>query len=378
MDDLQAALTLTDAQAYRIRNSVQSGLGQWARILAEREGASQEDLLEVYDTLSFYSEGVNLDRFVRLLGVYRIPEQLSRVEGTFTGTPAVSVTDGTRIQFDGDGTVWVVADGPYIIGGGGTVTGYLEREEADEADPGASSDWTILDTIVGLTSFVSTLQTIVGRPVETDGEMRLRASREAFRRAQGPLKAIEASLLEVEGVSFALAADNPSTDPTDADGIPLGATNAVVEGGATADIVTALLSSRPAGGQMFGLPGATYEEEVRDLGSGRIITVGFNRVEGVDMYIRATLTTSTSEQLAPADLEDSVKDLLGEQEIFGIGDDVLPWQLESLIAVAGYPGIDNALIEVSDDGVIWQTGKYAITIRQRGEFDPTRVTVVEI
>jgi len=376
---LETTLSLTTAQANRIRTSVQSGLGQWARIQAEREAVDQEALALVYGSLGAEAEGTNLDRVFRLLGLERRAATRSRVTGTATGTAATSIPNGTRVQYDNDGTVWVVADGPYTIGGGGTVTGVvLEREVADTSAPGASTDWTILDVVVGFSSYESTAQPVIGAPVETDAEFRVRATTEAYRRALGPTEAIEAAVSSVDGVTYVAAWDNP-TSSTDADGIPAYATNVVVEGGDNEEIVTAILNSRGAGAEMYGLPGGTLVEETRNLGGNKNITIQFNRVEDVDMYIRCTITTSTSEDATPAGITDTVAALLLEQapELYGIGDDVLPWRLEAVIHVAGYPGIDSVLVEVSDDGVAWQTAKYPITIRQRSVYDAARITVLE-
>ncbi len=367
---LQVNLSLTDAQANRIQTSLQSGLGQWSRIQAEREVLEQEALSAVYDTLSLTTDGANLDRVVRLLGLTRRAAVVSEVTGTITGTAAVVVPAGFRIQYNPDGTVWVT-DAEYTIGGGGTVTVTLEREEADSAAPGASTDWTNLDTLVGFTSFESTAQPVVGNDVETDGELRVRATTEAYRRSQGPLAAIEAAVSEVEGVTYVAAWDNPSPS-TDSDGIVAYATNVVVQGGADTEIITAILNARAAGSQMQGAV-----TETRNLGGSKNVTIGFDRVTNVDLHIRCTLTTSTSEDETPAGIDATVAALLLEQAavLFGIGDDVLPWRLEAVIHVAAYPGIDNVVVEVSDDGSSWSTNKYEISIRELAAFDAARITV---
>lgn len=371
---LGVALSLTDAQTDAVRTSVQSSLGQLARIEAEREARVQEALLAVYDALSFEAEGTHLDRVVRLLGVTREPAATSRVLGTATGTAATVIPNGTRIQYDGDESVWTVVDGPYTIGGGGTVTSVaIESEATDDLEPALGTDWTILDAVVGLTSFESTSQPRVGSAVETDASLRSRAATEAFRRGSGPAAAIDAAVSAVDGVTFVRTFEN-RTLVTNADGIPAKAVNVVVEGGADADIAEAIFASRPAGAELYGSASASV---VDDYGFAH--TVGFDRVVDVNMWIRCTLTTSTAEEAAPTGITTTVAELLLEQAdaLAGVGSDILPWRLASKVDAAGYPGIDNVVVELSLDGSSWSTAKRSVSIRQRAAFSSARITVLE-
>lgn len=379
---LTTALSLTPPQAYRVRQSVQSVLGNLARIHTENEQASQEVLLAVYNALSWDAEGTQLERVVALLGVTRRAAFASRVTGPAAGTVATVIPNGTRLQYLPEGTTWAVVDGPYTIGGGGTVEIALESElevaNVVAVDPETGfDDWLVLDAVVGFSDvggFESAAQPIIGSPVETDAALRARASVEAYQRGQGPLAAIEAAVSAVDGVTFVRAWDNTG-DPasTDANGIPGRAINVVVEGGDDDEIIAAILAKRPAGALLFG----TDVTETADLEHGRYLEVGFDRVTALPMHIRATVTTSTSEETAPADLADVVEARLLERapELFGIGDDVLPLRLAATLA--DIPGIDAAIIELSLDGAAWGTAKRVVTIRQRSTYDAARITVIE-
>lgn len=375
------ALSLTPAQAYRVRSSVQSVLGNLARIHAENEQASQEVLLAVYNALSWDAEGAQLERVVALLGVTRRPAYSSRVVGTASGTATTSIPNGTRIQYAPEGTVWEVVDGPYTIGGGGTVEIAIESALEDAnvvaVDPETGfDDWLILDTVVGFSdvgSFESTAQPIIGAPIETDAALRARAGVEAYSRGLGPLAAIEAAVSQVEGVTYVRAYENTG-DPasTDADGIPGRAINVVVEGGDDAEVAAAIASKRPAGILVYG----SDVSEVVTIG-GHQIGIAFDRVEAVPMWIRATVTTSTSEETASAIVTDDVEARLLEQapDLFGIGDDVLPFRLAA--ALSDIPGIDAVVIELSLDGSSWSAAKRVITIRQRATFASARISATE-
>lgn len=377
-----AALGLTPAQTQRMREGVQSTLGQLVRVEAEREAALQEAFALVYNTLSFEAEGAQLDRVVRLLGMTRIPAALSQVVGTAAGTPGTVIAAGARLRYDVLETTWAVTVGGTIPGGG-SLSITIEREAAGDdsvaLDPTVGFDeWTILDSVTGWSdvgSFESTAQPIVGREIELDAALRVRATTEAYRRGQGPTKAIESAILEVAGVSYARVYEN-RTLATDADGIPAKAINAIVVGGADAAVAAAIFASRSAGAEVYG---TDVTEAVTD-DWGFVHSMAFDRVASIAIYVRCTLTTSTAEDTAPIGLAATVQALVLAQAeaAFSIGDDVRPYVLSGAIFAAGIPGIDNVLIELSLDGVAWQTTKIPIGIREQATFATARITIVEI
>lgn len=372
--DLQAAF------GSNVRTELQSSFGQLARIWAELEAFEQEALLSVFHTFDLNAaEGVSLDRLVALLGMTRIPELQSQVTGTATGTPATNIPNGTRIQFDDDETVWLVVDGPYTIGGGGTVSITVEAEDTGALEPGVSADWTILDVVTGFSdvgSFASTAQPIVGRETETDTELRVRADTARYARGQGPNAAIEAAVLEVTGVTYVRCYENV-TWITDANGIPGKSINVVVEGGADDEVAQAIWNAKPLGSGSHGTD--VVDEPVVDS-RGEAQAVSFDRVADVTIWIDATITTSTSEETPPDDLATLVADTLVEagEDRFGIGDDVLPLRLAA--ALGDIPGIDAADVQISiDDGAAdpYSTAKRVISIRERATFATARITVTE-
>lgn len=375
---LGAALGLDAAQTQRVRDGVESSLGQIVRVEAERESVLQESLLAVYNTISWYAEGALLDRVVGLLGVTRRAAFPSRVLGTATGTTGTLIPNGTRVQYGPAQTIWAVADGPYTIGPGGTSGDVAMVSEESAAhvvalDPVAGFDeWVVLDTVVGFDAFGADVQPVVGDQVEQDTALRVRAGVEAFRRGQGPLKAIEAAVTEVLGVTFVRAWENTG-DATDADGIRSRSINVVVEGGPDAEVVAAILASRPAG---MRLHGSDIVETV-DLGSGRAVVVRADRVADLPIWIRVTLTTSTSEELQTPNVAAVVETRLLERapSMFGIGADVLPLRLGAQLA--DLSGIDAALVELSLDGVVWSSAKQPVSIRQRPTFAAARISALE-
>lgn len=381
--------TSAELEALGFRSDLESSFGQLKRIDGEREAAHQESLQAVYNTLSFFTDGAHLQRVVKLLGVERRPVQSSTVIGTAAGTATTVIPDGTRIRYNPDGSIWQV-QGPRTIPGSGSLTDLVVVAETEGAaiepalDPATGfDDWTILDSVVGFDSFESTAQTIVGAPVETDTSLRERAATEAYRRGQGPLLAIVAAVTAVDGVEYVNVYEN-RTLVTDADGLPGKSIQVVVDGGAEADIAAAIMASRPAGAELYGLDdGMTFHEVTVAALVGHPVVVRWNDVEDITIHVRATLTTSTAEQEAPANLDELVTDLiLAEAAEFGIGDDVLPYKITSAIGTADIPGVDAVVMEVSyDDGggspLGYTTNKLAISIRQRSALVEGNVNVVE-
>lgn len=358
-----------------IATDVKSTAGQLQRLLAMRESQIQEQMLELYQGSDpRLAEGVLFDQSASLLGVVREAARPALVLGTITGTPATAIPDGFRVSVGG--FVFEVTSGPYVIGGGGTVAGVEVTSQLDgPIDVSLLGAWTLTDSLAGVTGFDDDSQPDLGRLVEGDAEFRERVEIERFRRGQGGLAAIEAAVSAIAAVDYVRAYHNVTTDPVDANGIPLFAINVVVEGGDPAEVAAAIVASGPAGHLFFGT-----DESEQVVNGPSIDTVGFDRVEDIDLHVRATLTTSTvgpDEPPAPDDLEEVVDDALLEYTAarWQIGTDVLAHKLVG--ALSGIAGVDAVLIETSLDGVAWSTAKREISIRQRAVLTEARITFVE-
>lgn len=384
VDAVATALSHTPVQKARMLSSVQSNLGNWARADAEAELAMHEALLLVYESISMSAGGHALESATKLFGISKDEAVQSVVVGTATGTGTPSIPLGTRLQYNPDSTIWTVAASGYSVAD-------TDVELLSEVTTGVTvaldpdtgfDDWTVLDTVTGFEGFESTSQPTVGRPRETDSQLRLKHGTELFRRAQGPERAIEAAVLAVEGVTYVRAYSN-RTNATDSDGIPGKAINVVVQGGTDALIAAAIFAARPAGAEMFGLAGASQVSvSVMDT-YGFAHVVNFNRVDDVEVWVNVALTTSTSEESAPADIEDLVEALVLSRapEIFDIGQDILPWRIAGEIHAAGYRGIDDVVVTLSLDGTgggggstdPYTTARRVMTVRQQGAFAAARI-----
>ncbi len=383
----QEGLELTDAQAARLRANLQSSLGNFLRIIAEREAADQEALLKVFNVLSWYAEGVALDNVCSLVGVTRLAAASSTATLTITGTAGEDVDAATRLQYNPTGDVWVV-DATTTIGAGGTAQAAVTAEASGAVELGAaaSGDWTLLTSNPEVSAVATVEQTLIGRDRETDGELRLRASTEAYKRGQGPIAAITGRIQEIKGVTFVRGFESQavSAHETDADGIPARSINYVVRGGSSDAIAETLTLAKAAGVYLHAEPGPTYVERTVTLSNGSPYVARFNRDEEVTVWIRYTATTSTSEVDATPNLIAEIDALLAEKVpgLFDIGADVLPSKIEAIVQASdsGIVGVDDFEVELSlDDGATdpYTRARRVMSFRQAAAFDSSRISGTE-
>jgi copper chaperone CopZ len=382
----KAGLGLTDSQVTRLRSNLEGPIAQLLHIQAEREAAEQENLLQVFTALSWYATGVALDNVVALLGVTRRAESFSRVVLTVSAPNGTLIAAGTRVEYNPTGSTWaVVADVTVGVTGSAEVLIEAEDSGAVVIEAIAVGDWTLLDSIPAVTGIVTDEQTITGAAEETDGELRARAAIEAYRRGQGPLRAIEAAVSEVDGVTFVKVFESAAvvaTD-TDANGIPGRSLNVVVQGGDSDDIAAAIAASRGGGIYLYAEAGATFVERPVTLSNGSTIQVRFNRVEDLAIWIEYTATTSTSEEETTPGVIAEIDALLIENlpDLFDIGADVLPSKIEAIVQSATtIQGVDDLEVRLSlDDGATdaYTRARRTVSLRQRAAFSEARISGTE-
>lgn len=364
-----------------VNTTLQSVLGNLLRIHAEFETVDQELLLSVWQSFDpDLAEGVSLDRIAALTGSRRRGAVQSLIlAAQFNGTPATAIANGRRVRLVQTQSVWEVIGGPYVIGGGGTVVGIVQAQVAGPVAALATgtAGWQILDAVAGWASFQSNTDAVVGRLAESDKSFRQRRLLELFRPATGPLAAIRAAVAAVEGIDGVQVYQNLGLT-TDADGIPGKSFNVVVDGTTYVDqeVRDAIFSRMPPGADAYGTDVTGTSTDVE----GGVQPVNFDEVDYIDVWLRATLTTSTSEDVYPIEGDTAVEDAMLAYGAAnnGIGRDVLPVAYVGAIMAAAVPGIDAILVERSLDGASWSSAKLSIGIRERARFDSTRTSVVRI
>lgn len=236
-----------------------------------------------------------------------------------------------------------------------------------------SGDLTRIDTPVGgWSGVINILDATLGRNVMTNAELRVLRVIELARPGTSPKGAIRAALLDVDKdtsdpVTSATVFSNV-TDTTDADGVPPHSVEAMVRGGSNQAIWDALLANVADGIRTHGTIVGTSIDS-----SGIAQTMKFSRVTEILIYVGVTLVKDPTKY--PADGDAQVKLAIatfGNAQDDGrdVDSSALLAQIFSVSGVlkADLPFIGSAPSPAS-------TATIAITLRQRGVFDTTRITV---
>jgi uncharacterized phage protein gp47/JayE len=211
-----------------------------------------------------------------------------------------------------------------------------------------------------------------GRGAESDESLRLRREQNLETKTSTE-DGIENALKEVDGVISASVESN-RTMLTDGDGRPPKSFEAVVSGGANADIGQAIWDNMPAGIESHG----TETVNVTDAG-GNTQTVKFSRPTPLYAWARITRAYNT-EETYPVDGDDLIKEAIVEwaEENLQIGDDVIRQRLNTPIYTV--LGIGDITVELDATASPGDTPSYSetnITVagNEYAEFDETRIVV---
>jgi uncharacterized phage protein gp47/JayE len=366
--------------------------GQLVDIMAEMRAAAQQEGLQTYNSYDrATTTGIALDRIGKLIGIPRDGATRSSSEGTITGTGGTVIPDLSRVRLNETNTVWEITGGPYVIPGvgpGQTLANVpLQSQDTGPITAIATSDWTIVDVVVGWDTWITTETATPGQSQQSDKAYRQSQDIGLYARGQGPLLAMSANVDVVEGVVTARTFHNPNTVPVDANGIPYKNTNVVVETDPAipgADlrqaIATAIWNSSSLGSQTYGA-----ENEIITDSEGQSQSIFFDLVSNVNIYMLITLTTSDEDEAITPNIADVVREYVAEQaneQYTGIGRNTREYEISALVHESGVTGVESVTVQLS---TVSTAGPYLspevpISIRQRADFDDsvtrTLVTVV--
>lgn len=274
---------------------------------------------------------------------------------------AVNEPSGAGPTFDGeDGVIWLrLGDGTCLIEG---------QFEAVNTGPVQAYAGTLTEIDTPLTAWTSVYNLLDATPglnLETDAELRVRRAQEIAGIGSSPLDAIRAKLLQVPGVSAVTVFEN-TTDVT-VDSITPHAIEALVEGGADADIIAALFAATAGGIETCG----GVSDTVTDT-AGNAHTVKFSRVTEVPIYARLFVSKDGT---YPIDGDTQVKAAVvawGDQQ--RAGRDAVPSSIGArAFAVAGVFDVPTVYVGVAPSPGTSVT--VAISLRQRAVYDTSRIVV---
>lgn len=315
-----------------------SPLGMLIRLNAWDEAMVWQQLEEVYLSAFVSSaEGLSLDRKCQDIGIMR--HLGTRAHGTvkFAFSSQAVVHSGTELQ-TANGVLFRTILGLYYPGGLSIPENPPPVTEVpvEAVVPGVNGNvdagtiTRLVSPIAGVTGVTNLYAMSGGMDTESDAQLRGRYLRSVAKPGGSSAAAIEAAILDVDGVLDVDVRQNTTMSAT-VDGIPPKSIAPVVWGGVTGEIAQAIFAVKPAGIQCWG------EDEVATITDSRGVEhmIGFDRPDSIVVDVDATLVVDA---LYPLDGDDQVETAI---EMYltdlGLGDDVIYTRLISRIH--SVPGI---------------------------------------
>lgn len=366
------------------------------------------------------------DAVCAITGTIRDPASNSTVTLTCTGTNATILLTGREVSVDGTGdrfattadatlatatayaTSTVTAEGAFIrtavpriyvcttagttagagTGPAGTGSDIIDgtahfryvgdgaayaqvAAQAADTGPVAALAFTIntIETPVsGWSTVLNLTDAVLGEDEEADDALRVKREAELAAAGAGTLPAIRAAVLRVEGVTSCIVFKN-DTSAVDADGRPAHSAEAVVEGGADADIAAAIYDNVSAGVEPYG----TTVVSVTDS-QGLSWDVGFTRPTLLTIWVRVDVIKDPL--VFPVDGEDQIiAAIVADEANYPIGKNVTASRVSSRVyQVPGVLDVTLTYIRTSSPPIAATT--IAVGPRERADFDSGRITVM--
>lgn len=223
--------------------------GQMLAIFAQAQYDANVACVSVFNSMSpAKAVGAALSSNVKINGIARKSPTRSAVTVRIVGVVGTQITDGVVAdtlsqRWDLPALVVIPSAGEILV------TATAQEEGAIGAAPNTITK--INTPTLGWQTVNNPGSAVPGLPVETDAELRIRQGVSTTKQAVSVLEAIQAALLDLEGVSRCRVYEN-DTSITDSDGIPGHHISAVVEGGTPADIAETIRVKKTPGCGTYG------------------------------------------------------------------------------------------------------------------------------
>ena len=246
-------------------------------------------------------------------------------------------------------------------------------------EAGAGQLTTIVDSILGWETVTNPAAATPGRNTENDEVSRNRRRQTIGLQGRSIAVAVTSNVMNVQGVRSLAFRENVTNATQVIDGITLVAHSvwSAVDGGADAEIGTALLRSKTAGAAWNG----ATTVNVLEPASGQTYTVRFDRPTSRPVAIRATVRRSSSVSDPITAVRESVLryargEIPGEPG-FLVGSDVSPFEIAGAINIDN-PAVFVARLEVANAGQspTYSTNILTISLNEVATINAPDVVVV--
>ncbi|NOG26555.1 baseplate J/gp47 family protein [Lysinibacillus fusiformis] len=341
-----------------------SFLGIIIRIMAWFFSLLWQDTEDVYH--SAYrktAEGAQLDMLLPYAGISRNLADFAYGQIHISGTPNHFIESGFLVSTNNDIFFETIYDLTLDSEGKGTAE-IVALDVGAIGNVGANTITEIVNPDADVTSVINLLKTSGGQEKETDAEARERADITVHGIGSATTAAIRTNLLKISSIRAAKVIEN-FKDEVDQYGTPPRAIQAFVLGGDDEEIAKAIHEKKAGGIQPFG----TTFIDVLDL-SGEIQQIGFTRANEVNVFIEVNAKTNTSFTSNGVELlKTALVKYIGGTDYYNntyaglnMGEDVV---ISRLIARAySVDGIDDVMIKVSKDGVIYNDSNIIIALQE--------------
>jgi uncharacterized phage protein gp47/JayE len=255
--------------------------GQWLAILAKCLNDTNQAAVAVYNSFSpATAQGAGLSSNVKLNGLRREASSNSTAPAVIVGQVGTTITNG--VVADPFSNQWSLP-ASVVIPVEGEITVTLTAVNAGALALADGTVMTILTPTRGWQSTTTSASATMGNAVETDAALRQRQSVSAAMPAVSPLDAVIAAVANVPGVIQSVVYENP-TGSTDGNGIPSHSISAVVEGGDTIAVATAIAANKTPG---TGTYGTTTEVIVDQKGVPN--SISFFELDFTEIFVTITI-----------------------------------------------------------------------------------------
>jgi uncharacterized phage protein gp47/JayE len=231
--------------------------GQFLAIFAQAISDCDNAAQDVYNAFSLNSaQGAGLSSLVKLVGVRRAVAGASTDTLTVNGTANTTINNGQVGDNLGQGTIWNLP-ATVNIPDSGTINVTITNTEAGNTTFAPGGITTILTPTFGWQSAINIGPAVAGAPVQEDGALRATATSAVGGPASTVFEAIFAAIDNVANVTRFRLYEN-DTDVNDANGQGPHSIYAVVQGGATQDIVNAIGGTKSPGTTTLGTTSGTF------------------------------------------------------------------------------------------------------------------------
>lgn len=313
----------------------------------------------------------SLSDLVQYNGLTRQNATNSTVVLTLTGTNGTVIPVGSQVEV-ADSTIKfetlteVTITGLTLVNAQAVETGPIEAV--------AGTLTTIFTPVSGWSTVTNVDDVTPGFNEESNEELRARRNRSTALNGQNIIDAIAAQMEAVDDVISVLVLENDTDVDPDANGVPAHSTEAIVRGGASADIAEVLLRNK-----VNGIPfvGNTNVPSVDSQG----VPVDINYTIPVEEAIQVEVTLVTDSEY-PADGDAQIAEniiayaagTLVQGRGFGVSDDVILSELYTPINFV--PGHFVTSLEIAKVADPLGTANIPIDIRELATFDAVNIVVI--